>query len=505
MCDAQINQAVNQRLPTNKRDFFDKLFEFGKIRRQHDVIYESKAFAREDQRYRIESLPRLDRLKCTAVGITTSGSTHSGAGFDPEQRQRNVSGELLGLLAVGAACRSKTLCGLTAADGSLSEAALTMLDQLFGSPAASVGEATAGAEAAAVGSGGGGGGGGSGGGGGGGGGLELDSMQAKLLKLARDIARDRRDAPVPVPAPGAGAEAGAGEGACPSELWATICRSTDQLYQSAEQVEPYVRLAFQSLISGCVGGTQSAIALDVAPLKDPIRVYEKARSDYASRFADGVPATANVLDVLRARATFADGGVLIDVLETLLADGGGDSGPQALQFAVALADGVERECHFEVIRVKNKFETLDPTRFRNLLLNLKLHVEGHTAVFVELQVHHAAILEFNERSHAHNVYDFFRSRLAAQGYGQLHTLLDKALTFMIDEVCRVPGLLSLLIMSVRGSAAGHEKLPASLLELYRQAVHEVGGLAGVRGWEGMIVGAWAGGWVGWRVGGDGRG
>ena len=61
--------------------------------------------------------------------------------------------------------------------------------------------------------------------------------------------------------------------------------------------------------------------------------------------------------------------------------------------------------------------SLDPAHFRNLLFNLRLEViepakmKGST--FMEVQVHHEKILQFNEESGAHGTYEFFRAALCA--------------------------------------------------------------------------------------------
>ena len=60
-----------------------------------------------------------------------------------------------------------------------------------------------------------------------------------------------------------------------------------------------------------------------------------------------------------------------------------------------------------LVRCKNKVRDHDPTHFRNLLNNALIEFDGRTA-FAELQVHHAAVLEYNESAHAHIYYDYFR-------------------------------------------------------------------------------------------------
>ena len=119
-----------------------------------------------------------------------------------------------------------------------------------------------------------------------------------------------------------------------------------------------------------------------------MRIHEKAQDDYADRFHDEVLAEACVADVLRSRVVCT-------------------SGTAMLHFIELLAKGFEHEIEggekalLEIVRLKNKMGTDDPTHFRNMLCNLKLSFRG-TVTFVEMQAHHRAILEHNDTSHAHD-------------------------------------------------------------------------------------------------------
>ena len=95
---------------------------------------------------------------------------------------------------------------------------------------------------------------------------------------------------------------------------------------------------------------------------DPVRIHEKAQDDYADRFHDKVLAEACVADVLRSRVVCT-------------------SGTAMLHFIELLAKGFEHEIEggekalLEIVRLKNKMGTDDPTHFRNWC-NLKLSVRA---------------------------------------------------------------------------------------------------------------------------------
>ena len=66
----------------------------------------------------------------------------------------------------------------------------------------------------------------------------------------------------------------------------------------------------------------------------------------------------------------------------------------------------------ELIRAKNKFsvEFLTPSHFRNILLNVRVKVQGsQVAVFGEVQLKVQAILDKLEKWDSHAHYEYFRS------------------------------------------------------------------------------------------------
>ena len=154
--------------------------------------------------------------------------------------------------------------------------------------------------------------------------------------------------------------------------------------------------------------------LKIGPLKDPVRIYEKvittrsisvlsrpsrpnhfaspadqAMDDYADRFDDDVPPTACVADMLRCLTLCSNGLGMLALLLLVSQDGG---------FHLTV-DGAGK-VHLELIRNKNKCDParVDPTHFRNVLLNLRLHTKG-TTMFVEMQVHHEDIKHMVTRIH----------------------------------------------------------------------------------------------------------
>ena len=62
--------------------------------------------------------------------------------------------------------------------------------------------------------------------------------------------------------------------------------------------------------------------------------------------------------------------------------------------------------------VTNRFRSLGPTHFRYVAALLTL-TEGESSTVVQVDVHHAALLELNQKSDADAHVDFFRSQLVS--------------------------------------------------------------------------------------------
>ena len=229
-------------------------------------------------------------------------------------------------------------------------------------------------------------------------------------------------------------------------LWARIALCCDDVFAAAEAAKP----AFDALCTKLERGRK--VPVKVAPLKDPVRVHEKATNDYKDRFGDGAPAEACLTDLLRARIE-ADTAADLDRVVTLLACGLSTGGAT-----------------LELVRLKNRCKHATPSHFRFFLLNLQLTVEGKKLLVVEIQLHSRELLNYNNQAGSHVHYEYFRTELA----GHFAKTLKRNLDFMVEtrltlfeEVARVPVLLSLLLV-VLGDAP--RRFPESVPQLYEFAV-----------------------------------
>lgn len=94
-------------------------------------------------------------------------------------------------------------------------------------------------------------------------------------------------------------------------------------------------------------------------------------------------------------------------------------------------------------------------------------------------MHHEDILRYNDNSHAHDHYDFFRACLAGESYGtELKANLDFLLETVMNvfaEIVEVPVLLSMLavVLGNQDTSSGKLQLPKDVYQLYRLAVNTV--------------------------------
>jgi len=130
-----------------------------------------------------------------------------------------------------------------------------------------------------------------------------------------------------------------------------------------------------------------------------------------------------------------------------------------------------KKATLSLLRSKNKFADggkNEPTRFRNMTSNMILSYDGRT-VIAEMQIHHIAILAFNELADAHAHYNFFRALLASLYEAELDAMLERVILFL-EEVRGVPVLLSMLVLLFKHREEGStEPLPASRYDLYEMA------------------------------------
>mmetsp|Transcript_2992 Transcript_2992/g.8957 ORF Transcript_2992/g.8957 Transcript_2992/m.8957 type:complete len:1166 (+) Transcript_2992:1503-5000(+) len=260
-----------------------------------------------------------------------------------------------------------------------------------------------------------------------------------------------------------------------TQLWPRIVARTDQIYETVEGLLPIFMAATRHIARSA--GLAEADLMFASGLKDPVRVHEKAIDDYLHDFDDWdddrvIPETC-VIDMIRGSVLCSDGMAMLAFLTALR---------QGFELAI---DG--KKARLSLLRCKNKFADggkHEPTRFRNILTNIILDYDGRRA-FTELQIHHRAIREHNDASHAHGPYEFFRSLLARAYEKGLDEMLERAILFL-TEVRGVPVLLSMLVLIFRSREEDSvEALPASRYELYematRLAIREQGGegMAGV--------------------------
>ena len=251
----------------------------------------------------------------------------------------------------------------------------------------------------------------------------------------------------------------------PTALWEEIASRTDEVLEVGEVLLPKAELCLSQL---CRALQLRKEALSFGSLKDPVRLYEKAVNDYSDR---AWPPEAAVFDVLRCRIVVNDTSKFVPLLQKLAAGGGGADGKLVEVFATTI-DG--EPARLESVRIKNFFDpaTPDPTRFRRFVFNARLSV-GRASMHVEIQCHHQKILDYNNVSHSHEHYEFFRTKLASSYEKGLNSMLDNAFRFF-DELKGVPVLLSMLIVILiarEDDAKLH--LPSNRRELYQTATSTV--------------------------------
>ena len=101
----------------------------------------------------------------------------------------------------------------------------------------------------------------------------------------------------------------------PLALWEDVIACTDEMYLVYETKQTAVQEALRALVRQA-GLSTDPDSLIFGPLKDPMRLYEKAYDDYAGRFP-GLP-TACVTDLLGARVICNDGMGMLNLLLMLL-------------------------------------------------------------------------------------------------------------------------------------------------------------------------------------------
>jgi len=199
-----------------------------------------------------------------------------------------------------------------------------------------------------------------------------------------------------------------------------VVARTDELYQLAEQLLDSYKLAIHELLNR-VGLREDSLIM--GPLKDPVRIYEKAMDDYSSgRFDldDGVLPEAWVTDILRCQIVvrYGQSRKLFELQELLSQEGGvrvrRREADTSLFWQGDATQGGTDDVKLNLVRVKNRFSTLITTHFRYVLNNIQLS-KGPLSMICEIQVTHDLILAWDQKQNGRRKYNFFRAALQKQG------------------------------------------------------------------------------------------
>lgn len=241
-------------------------------------------------------------------------------------------------------------------------------------------------------------------------------------------------------------------------MWDAVLCDTDELMVVANLLFDPIK-ALVSKVGERAGIGGDWLDFGAASLKQPVRIYQKAYIDYRTRFDDGIPCTACVVDIIRCRAVFGQTKDMLSFMDSLKAD------PK-----------------LEIVRLKNKFLVLSPSHFRNLLLNVRVcyctkcsstvkkthECEGPIVKHIfEIQIHHKKILQLDEQQDTHVHYEFFRVLLQNEQVTELIDFVLEKQMQLFASISTIPVLLSMLIIVLD---RGDHRLPSSVFELYSLAV-----------------------------------
>ena len=315
LSEDQQQAAIEAQLKGN--EFFDHLMAFSKIRKQHDILYRQEftthkpsqgAGEMTDLAY-VESLRKPDLFKLQDGPLKGK--------FDPAMRQKGLGGDIVKINEgepkseyITKRSRSALFSGegLDRLDAAKDAKGVELL-------AASADE------------------------------KEDASLAMKLWLLVQKL---RKDTPAGAEPPSA------------ATLWPLIAARTDSMLANGEFCMTAFREVAMALLSAAGLGED---ALNLGPLKDPVRIYEKAIDDYAKRFDDGELPEACVADVIRCRIV-CDAGSKFRTVLSLLGGGGEKVDGEKVDGFSCEVDG--DQATLRLIRCKNKFRDTDPTHFRSM-------------------------------------------------------------------------------------------------------------------------------------------
>ena len=428
LSDEQVHFALKKQIEKNN-EFFHHLLAFRQLRKEQDELFYNELATKSTVRRTLENLGnQLDRFRLDS----------DPSKFDPEMRQRNVGGARLLKVVENGAFKSNSIVRMTeqltpkfgalddvitdggVPDGMELEEAVRQIDvELFGADDETCSRAQ----------------------------KTIFRVAKRLAAYTRRMRRDKKRGKV---------------GMTAKEMWTTVATHTDELLHVAETFQTHFKKGIAT-----AAGENLVDCIHIAPLKDPVRIYEKAYDDYADRFKDvddTIP-IACIVDVLRCSIVVDKSSDVITVLEKM---------QQSVSFDL---DG--KSYTLELIRAKNKFSVkfLTPSHFRNILLNVRLRVNGTTeAVFGEVQLKIQSILDLLGKFDSHAHYEYFRSIFAGR-VENLDPLLNIFFDF-IDKVCVVPVLMSLLIVIMNSphessNDGAVDALPLNRYQLYDMAISAV--------------------------------
>lgn len=343
--EQQQHAAISTQLKGD--EFFEKLAQLTKIRREHDKLY-ARCFTRDEQQV-IENFTVRNAL----LLAEPSADAHrdcEGLAYDASMRQRTLDGQRI--IRERPASGSFESAYISSLDGQMrASGVLTAIDAaLRDESGQGLQQAAAGHRVSMV----------------------TDtrvSLQQALAACAPSLASDGADKVSEKLASWLQLKRSDGHRGLTAEaLWEHVTRRTDELYVVAQSLFPIFEAGMQQLAAACDG------KVNVGPLKDPVRVCEKAENDYQTRFGDSELAEACVGDILRATVVCKRGADYVRMMKMLQLDGG-----YGFDF-----DG--QRAQLELVKMNNRFRVVDPTHFRFVNVFMMLSY-GAARISVELQVH----------------------------------------------------------------------------------------------------------------------